>query len=173
MQVASEQVVSAASRPGAPSVPALSLRREAPDLTALLRRPAWMADALCREYPHLNFLGDSLAAKRVCSRCLVIEECRAFGFEHEASAVTDEGTGAGIYGGLSAVDRRKVLGGASVAEPPLSGTDVADLLGVSTTTVARWADDGKLPSVRTKGGHRRYERAAVEALRGGWPDPCL
>ena len=169
MQVASEQVVSSASRHGAPSVPALPLRGESPDLTALLRRPAWMADALCREYPNLSFLGDSQAAKRVCRRCLVREECMAFGFDHEVSAVTEAGAGVGIYGGLSAADRRRVLHGESVAEllasEQLEVSEAAAVLGVTRATVVRWTFDGRLESTCTTGGHRRYMRADVEALR--------
>ena len=30
----------------------------------------------------------------------------------------------------------------------------AELLGVSSDTIRRWADDGKLPTTRTAGGHR-------------------
>ena len=40
------------------------------------------------------------------------------------------------------------------------------MLGVNPKTVTRWADAGKLPVVRTLGGHRRYRvgdvRAALE-----------
>ncbi|GLY86777.1 MerR family DNA-binding transcriptional regulator [Actinoallomurus iriomotensis] len=40
------------------------------------------------------------------------------------------------------------------------------LLGVRTTTIARWARDGLIkPAVRTPGGHRRYRRGEVVALR--------
>jgi len=35
---------------------------------------------------------------------------------------------------------------------------------VSLSTVGKWADEGKLPSFRTPGGHRRFELADVEAL---------
>jgi excisionase family DNA binding protein len=35
---------------------------------------------------------------------------------------------------------------------------------VSPSTVTRWAEAGKLPSVKTLGGHRRYEARAVMAL---------
>jgi excisionase family DNA binding protein len=44
------------------------------------------------------------------------------------------------------------------------GTDVAELLHVSPKTVSRWAKDGKLPHVRTLGGHRRYDPAEILAL---------
>ncbi len=38
------------------------------------------------------------------------------------------------------------------------------LLGVSSTTIKRWADNGTLPSMRTAGGHRRFRRDDVERL---------
>lgn len=33
----------------------------------------------------------------------------------------------------------------------------AELLGVSSDTIRRWADDGKLPTTRTVGGHREID----------------
>lgn len=40
------------------------------------------------------------------------------------------------------------------------------LLGLSTRTITRWADDGKLPVAEyTAGGQRRFRAADVEALR--------
>jgi MerR family transcriptional regulator, light-induced transcriptional regulator len=44
----------------------------------------------------------------------------------------------------------------------LSSKDVADLMGVTDTTVKRWSDEGRLPCRRTAGGHRRFRRADVE-----------
>jgi excisionase family DNA binding protein len=41
---------------------------------------------------------------------------------------------------------------------------VAEVLQVSPKTVTRWAKEGKLPSRRTLGGHRRYARADIESL---------
>ena len=49
----------------------------------------------------------------------------------------------------------------------LSVSAVADLLGVHVDTVRRWTGEGKLPEVRTPGGHRRIPRAAVDRLLGG------
>jgi excisionase family DNA binding protein len=37
--------------------------------------------------------------------------------------------------------------------------EVADILHVSPKTVSRWAKEGKLPFMRTLGGHRRYPEA--------------
>jgi len=42
----------------------------------------------------------------------------------------------------------------------------ARLLGVGTTSIKRWADAGVLECVKTPGGHRRFRRTAVEAMRG-------
>lgn len=55
------------------------------------------------------------------------------------------------------------------SEPPWevlwSTGRTARALGVGPTTVQRWADDGRLPSVRTVGGHRRFRARDVAALR--------
>jgi molybdopterin-binding protein len=40
----------------------------------------------------------------------------------------------------------------------------AEILGVSTDTVRRWADAGKLQTVRTEGGHRLVEGDRLAAL---------
>ncbi len=44
----------------------------------------------------------------------------------------------------------------------LTPAEVAVLFRVNTKTVTRWARDGKLPAVRTLGGHRRFRRDEVE-----------
>ena len=41
---------------------------------------------------------------------------------------------------------------------------MADILHVSIKTVSRWAKEGKLPYLRTLGGHRRYPEAEIRAL---------
>ena len=42
--------------------------------------------------------------------------------------------------------------------------EVADLLHVSPKTVSRWAKKGKLPFLKTLGGHRRYPAAEIRRL---------
>jgi excisionase family DNA binding protein len=46
----------------------------------------------------------------------------------------------------------------------LSRSAVARLLGVSPNTVSRWAREGRIECRRTLGGHRRFDRAAIEDL---------
>jgi excisionase family DNA binding protein len=50
------------------------------------------------------------------------------------------------------------------AEPFLHTSHVADLLHVSPKTIARWAKDGRLPFLRTLGGHRRSPEPAIRQL---------
>lgn len=44
----------------------------------------------------------------------------------------------------------------------LTTIEASKLAGVGPSTVKRWADQGLLPCVRTAGGHRRFERFALE-----------
>ena len=44
----------------------------------------------------------------------------------------------------------------------LSPGEVADLFHVNPKTVSRWAKQGRLPSLRTLGGHRRFRWSDVE-----------
>jgi len=65
----------------------------------------------------------------------------------------------------------------------LSSTEVSRLLGVSSASVKRWADSGRLHCVLTPGRHRRFHRAEVERFQeaqtqltsevSGWADRLL
>ena len=57
----------------------------------------------------------------------------------------------------------------SEAESLLTPAEVAALFRVDPKTVTRWAKAGKLTSIRTLGGHRRYREAEVRALLSGIP----
>lgn len=45
--------------------------------------------------------------------------------------------------------------------------EVAELLGVDPKTVSRWARLGKIPSVRTPGGHRRFRKSVIDSIING------
>jgi excisionase family DNA binding protein len=55
----------------------------------------------------------------------------------------------------------------SDSEPLLTPSEVAALFRVDPKTVTRWAKAGKLTSIRTLGGHRRYRESEVRSLLGG------
>lgn len=46
----------------------------------------------------------------------------------------------------------------------LTPAEVAGLFRVDPKTVTRWAKAGKLTSIRTLGGHRRYRKSEVDSL---------
>ncbi len=58
---------------------------------------------------------------------------------------------------------------AQEAERLLTPSEVASLFRVDPKTVTRWAKSGKLTSIRTLGGHRRYREDEVRALLAGLP----
>lgn len=51
-----------------------------------------------------------------------------------------------------------------MADDLITTRAAAGLLGVGTTSIKRWADDGTLACVRTAGGHRRFLRGDVLRL---------
>ena len=53
---------------------------------------------------------------------------------------------------------------ASNQEKLLTPAEVASLFRVDPKTVTRWAKAGRLTSIRTLGGHRRYKESEVKAL---------
>jgi excisionase family DNA binding protein len=53
------------------------------------------------------------------------------------------------------------------AEPLLTPAEVAAMFRVDPKTVTRWAKAGKLTSIRTLGGHRRYRESEVRSLLAG------
>lgn len=46
----------------------------------------------------------------------------------------------------------------------LTRAEVASIFQVSPSTITRWAEAGKLPVVKTLGGHRRYDAEAIQTL---------
>ena len=54
---------------------------------------------------------------------------------------------------------------ASISSTPVQWLDLAEaarFLGIHFTTLRRWADDGKVPCVRTPGGRRRFTRSDLQ-----------
>ena len=50
----------------------------------------------------------------------------------------------------------------------LTPGEVAVMFRVDPKTVTRWARDGRLSSVRTPGGHRRYDAAQISRMLADW-----
>jgi excisionase family DNA binding protein len=53
---------------------------------------------------------------------------------------------------------------ATTALSYLRDAEVAAIVRVSPKTVSRWATEGKLPFMKTLGGHRRYPAAEIHQL---------
>jgi excisionase family DNA binding protein len=49
-------------------------------------------------------------------------------------------------------------------EQLLTPSEVAGLFRVNPKTVTRWANDGKISSIRTLGGHRRYRANEIRII---------
>jgi excisionase family DNA binding protein len=52
----------------------------------------------------------------------------------------------------------------SSQQDTLTTREAAEILGVGTTSIKRWADAGLLPCVKTPGGHRRFQRDVINAF---------
>lgn len=67
-------------------------------------RPAWQADAACREHPEVTWFSTNSShqreAKAICQGCLVLEECRSWALSQGPGLV-------GVWGGLSTRERRR------------------------------------------------------------------
>lgn len=53
------------------------------------------------------------------------------------------------------------------ADPLLTSSEVAALFRVDPKTVTRWAKAGRISSIRTPGGHRRYKEIEIRVLLQG------
>ncbi|MFD5632420.1 MULTISPECIES: WhiB family transcriptional regulator [Streptomycetaceae] len=162
----------------------MSASRYAPDTT----EPAgqWVKDAACRTDPDAmyptNNSAEIEAAKQICRSCPVIQECA-----EQALTQREEH---GVWGGLSAADRRSVLrtaqrrqlDAAAIADridkarrpsrlrPPKPGT-LAELVAAHTVPLhgghLAWAGPGK---VFVNGRSYTHKQACYIVDRGHHPD---
>ena len=58
---------------------------------------------------------------------------------------------------------------AEETEPLMTSGEVAAMWKVDAKTVSRWATSGKLASIRTPGGHRRFRESDVRAFLAARP----
>jgi excisionase family DNA binding protein len=65
---------------------------------------------------------------------------------------------------LEAVPERAALTPEPAGPERLPLGEASRLLGVDPDTLRRWADEGRVPAFTTPGGHRRFERRALEGL---------
>ena len=56
-----------------------------------------------------------------------------------------------------------------IHEQLLTPGEVARMFRVDPKTVTRWAASGRIGSIRTPGGHRRFRELEVNALLDGFP----
>jgi len=54
--------------------------------------------------------------------------------------------------------------GQSNGDAYLTPSEAAKCLHVSPNTIARWANEGRIPCVVTLGGHRRFRRRDIDAI---------
>ena len=84
------------------------------DVLSLPEPPAWMGQALCAQTGDVGFFPEGRGrtatdAKAVCSRCPVREKCLAYALELESQGHNRSYGPFGVWGGLSAHERRMLL----------------------------------------------------------------
>jgi excisionase family DNA binding protein len=83
----------------------------------------------------------------------------------DETVTTGPGAAAGVRRTKGCAVAAQPSGKAATTYPSyLRTAEVADLLHVSPKTVSRWAKEGKLPFLKTLGGHRRYPEAEIREL---------
>ena len=75
-----------------------------PVLTVYEEDPKWRQDSMCLVYPSVNFFDarQNKVSKATCAECTVRERCLAFAFENNEEH--------GVWGGLSAEERKQIRG---------------------------------------------------------------
>ena len=60
--------------------------------------------------------------------------------------------------------KRESLGYGCAMSDWIGTKKAMEMLGVGSTTIKRWANENRLPHIRTAGGHRRFRRSDVERI---------
>src|SRR5438046_9231268 len=68
---------------------------------------------------------------------------------------------------MNHTSHRRVGGVVDTGDRLLTPGEVANLFRVDPKTVTRWAAAGRIGSIRTPGGHRRFRESEVRALLTG------
>src|SRR5438046_10511628 len=68
---------------------------------------------------------------------------------------------------MNHTSHRRVGGVVDTGDRLLTPGEVATLFRVDPKTVTRWASAGRIGSIRTPGGHRRFRESEVRALLRG------
>ena len=74
------------------------------------------------------------------------------------------------YSAVAAEGNLRAMQRGMETEKLLTPSEVASLFRVDPKTVTRWAKAGKLTSIRTLGGHRRYRESEVRNLLKNLPN---
>lgn len=97
--------------------PVIAVGEPAIDPASWPASPPWTGDANCADYdPELFFpdrAKDNDAARRICAGCSVRQACLEYALQHEMRLSTSDFKGHifGIFGGLTARERRKLIRG--------------------------------------------------------------
>ena len=111
---------------------------------------------------------DALTTQRVYRSALPVDEAVAV-LRKERGRHFDPAVLDAFLSDLEAVEAIMTRFGVAVSECPATTPELVSLqvaaatLGITTSKLRRWADSGRIESVRTPGGHRRFP---VEAVRG-------
>jgi excisionase family DNA binding protein len=116
----------------------------------------------------LRYYGKSYTNRATCPKCPRITDLisRNLGRKYSFSAKLEG------YLTEAHPDSRRKLNVDGNNERLLTPGEVAALFRVDPKTVTRWAASGRITSIRTPGGHRRFRESEVRALLRGDSEPA-
>src|SRR5215210_808573 len=130
----------------------------------------WRLETVCPQAPHTNGLrtdGDRCSCWRGATEPIYLYEDDTFGPCRNCPRALTIGVLRDRNGWSAELGRLAMAIRSPEAEPLLTPAEVATMFRVDPKTVTRWAKAGKLSSIRTLGGHRRYKESEVRGLLTG------